>query len=191
MGLRAGVGLGEWWEVLMDANDTQSHPRDRLTLRQRAFVSHLLAGMEYTEAYCAAGYSRGNSLQVLRVKACRLKASPAVAAALKAEQKVNAEVSLVTRADLVRGLLRIIDREGADSEATSRDVIAAIAQASRMLGFDRPTEVRVSVEGSLLDRIRAARPVIELAAAEGARQAIESGAVAGEPADLDEGEGEA
>jgi phage terminase small subunit len=172
-------------------NETQSHPRNKLTLKQRAFVSHLVAGMEYTDAYVAAGYVRPSSHQVLRVKACQLKASPVVAEALRAEQKVNAEVSLVTRADLVRGLLRIIDREGADAEATSRDVIAAIAQASRMLGFDKPTEVRVSVEGSLLDRIRAARPVIELAAAEGARQALESSAVAGEAVELDESEGEA
>jgi len=166
-------------------------PRNLLTARQREFVSGLLDGKTPAEAYAAAGYSQGGCIEHLRIKAAELKRRPVVQAALEAGQAAQARVSAVTRADLVRGLLRIIDREGADSEATSRDVIAAIAQASRMLGFDKPTEVRVSVEGSLLDRIRAARPVIELAAAEGARQAIESGAGAGEPGELDEGEGEA
>ena len=154
-------------------------------------MSGLLDGKSPADAYAAAGYSQGGCIEHLRIKAAELKRRPVVQAALKEGQAAQAKVNAVTRADLVRGLLRIIDREGADAEATSRDVIAAIAQASRMLGFDKPTEVRVSVEGSLLERIRAARPVIELAAAEGARQALESGAVAGESLDLDEGEGEA
>jgi phage terminase small subunit len=164
-------------------------PRNLLTARQREFVSGLLDGKSPADAYAAAGYSQGGCIEHLRIKAAELKRRPVVQAALKEGQAAQAKVNAVTRADLVRGLLRIIDREGADAEATSRDVIAAIAQASRMLGFDKPTEVRVSVEGSLLERIRAAPTLLELAAAEGARHARESDAAAGESVDMDEGEG--
>lgn len=123
---------------------------------QEAFVHHVLLGKTQAQAYLDAGYKEPPSRQELAVKACLLAKKPLVAAAIEEGKMVQAEEALLTRKDAVRIVAGIALRKGKDKNAKSRDVIAAVAQASKMLGYDSPSKVEVKLEGSLLHRIRSA-----------------------------------
>lgn len=124
-----------------------------LTPKQRAFCDAILAGKGPSEAYRSA-YSTKASARVVSVHAQRVLKHEAVASHLKAERaKLQAE-DFLTRSEAVGILANIAKAAGKERGATRKEKIAAIAQASRILGYDSPQKVEVKLEGSLLHRIR-------------------------------------
>jgi phage terminase small subunit len=126
---------------------------DTLTPFQAAFVKSILEGNTQAQAYRLAGYAPCDPQQTA-VKASQLAALPKVRAAIDEGKARLAEEELLSRREAVAALARIAKRKGRDRNATARDVIGAVAQASKMLGYDAPTKVDVKLEGSLLHRIR-------------------------------------
>lgn len=127
---------------------------NELTPKQKAFADHLLLGKGPSEAYRLAYPDCKSSSKVVTVKASEAQRHPAVAAYLAQERaKLSAE-DYLTRAEAVAILAKIAKAAGRERGATRKEKIAAVAQASRILGYDSPQKVEVKVEGSLLHRIR-------------------------------------
>lgn len=112
----------------------------------------MLGGATMADAYTAAGYRACSNKQATSKNAVKLTRVPVVAAALAAGRAALAEEDLLSRREAVGILARIA--KGKDKRASTRDRIAATAQASKMLGYDAPSKVEVKLEGSLLHKIR-------------------------------------
>jgi len=121
-----------------------------LTPRQKAFADAILDGKQPSEAYRVAKYSTNTNRNVIAVAANRILNNSAVQAYLSAEKKKIARSQILTR----ERSLQILGNIAEAGSATKRDKIAAIAQSSRMQGYDAPQKVEMKVEGSLLFRIR-------------------------------------
>lgn len=126
-----------------------------LTAKQKAFADALLAGKGNSEAYRSA-YATKASPRLVSTAAARLARNTAVKAYLAEQRAKLSEEDLLTRKDAVAILAKIAKgKDRANGRlASHRDKVAAIAQASRMLGYDSPQKVEMKVEGSLLHRIR-------------------------------------
>ena len=105
-----------------------------LTAKQRAFADNLLLGHKQTEAYRRV-YGGTMSAKATCVEAGKLVRLPHVAAYL-AERRAKADkVCDMSREFLLEQLREII------AAARPQDRVRAIAQASRMLGYDAPHKV--------------------------------------------------
>jgi phage terminase small subunit len=118
--------------------------------RQKAFADAILAGKQPSEAYRASGYGCKSNNRVIAVRAQRVLKYPGVIEYMAAERKRLARAQILTRERSLQILANIAEA----GSATKRDKIAAIAQSSRMQGYDAPQKVEMKVEGSLLFRIR-------------------------------------
>lgn len=124
-----------------------------LTAKERVFVDEITKpGTTQADAWRVAypkqaselaGDNRGIAEEA-RVVARR----PQVAAAIEAHRKKQEARSEWTKAQAIERL-RQIANEPAPGHATH-----AIAQASKMLGWDAPLKVEAKIEGSLLHQIR-------------------------------------
>jgi hypothetical protein len=135
---------------------TEQITMQKLSHRQQAFIRHCAAGKLLADAYIAAGYAECSNRQATTVNAQKLAGTSHIAAAIAASRSVLAaavaEEDLLSRREAVGILARIA--KGSDKRASTRDRIAATAQASKMLGYDAPSKVEVKLEGSLLHKIR-------------------------------------
>jgi len=123
-----------------------------MTAKMRAFADGILSGKEPSPAYVLAYPDcRANKRTIAR-KAHKLSNHPEIMAYIAQERAKIADEQLLTRKEAVGILAKIA--KGKDRGATHRDKIAAVAQASKMLGYDVPTKVEVKLEGSLLHKIR-------------------------------------
>ena len=123
-----------------------------LTAQQRTFADAVVAGSTGSDAARAAGVS--GSVGYVADRAVKWMKHPKVKAYIAAGRAALADEELLSRKEAVAALAKIAKRRGRDRAATARDVVAAVAQAAKMLGYDAPTKVEVKVEGSLLHRIR-------------------------------------
>lgn len=128
--------------------------RRGLTARQQTFADAVCRGCNHSDAARAAGIT--GTPAVIAQKGYRMAKSPTVQAYLAANKDaliaVAAVGSALSRAVLLDALEEIITKR--ERDATARDRIAAVAQASKMLGCDAPTKVEMKMEGSLLWQIR-------------------------------------
>lgn len=124
-----------------------------LTAKERAFAQGILDGLTKTEAYRQAyPASRKWKAQMVTNEAHDTSKRPAVAAYIEEGRARLDDEHQLTRMQAVGILAKIA--KGKERGATTRDKIAAVAQASKMLGYDVPTKVEVKLEGSLLHKIR-------------------------------------
>ena len=122
-----------------------------LTAKQLAYAKGILAGKTGSDAYRSSYDSKGDN-KAIAEKACRLSKHPEIMAYIAQERaKIDGE-DLLTRKEAVAILAKIA--KGKDRGATHRDKIAAVTQASKMLGYDAPQKVEMKLEGSLLHQIR-------------------------------------
>lgn len=109
-----------------------------LTPKQRAFAENVLAGMTGSEAYRQAYRSRMTAA-ALTVEAGRTARLPHVAAYIATKREAQVKKAEATgemsREFLLSHLRKIIEA------SKPADRIRAIAQASRMLGYDAPQKV--------------------------------------------------
>lgn len=123
-----------------------------MTAREKAFADAILRGKGPSESYRVAGYAQASS-RLVSIKAQHILKRPDVKAYIEAgRNKLEAE-DMLSRKEAVGILARIAKAKG-NIKVTSRDRIAAVAQASRMLGYDAPTKVEAKLEGSILHQIR-------------------------------------
>jgi phage terminase small subunit len=127
-----------------------ARPYQDLTAQQRKFADAVIGGATGSDAARAAGVT--GAPRYIAERAAKWMANPKVKDAIAKGRAALAEEDLLTRREAVGILARIA--KGKDKRASTRDRIAALAQASRMLGYDAPTKVTMKVEGSLLHRIR-------------------------------------
>lgn len=126
-----------------------------MTDKQRRFAEAVLDGMTFADAYRHAyPVSLKWSQDMLSVEASRSAAHPKIRAYVQARQAELRAAAQLNREDLLTALGKIVKRVGKDANAQATAVVAATAQASRMLGCDAPTKIEMKVEGSLLYRIR-------------------------------------
>jgi len=123
-----------------------------MTAKQQAFANGILAGKTGSDAYRSAYGTKSSNNATIARQAHLLSNHPEIVAYIAKEQAKTADENLLTRKEAVGILAKIA--KGKDRTASSRDKIAAVAQVSRMLGYDSPTKVEVKVEGSLLHKIR-------------------------------------
>jgi phage terminase small subunit len=128
-----------------------------MTPKQLAFAKGLLRGMTGSDAYRAAYPDSKADSGVIARKAYVLSNHKEIMAYVAKEKAKLNEEEILTKRDMLQALGKIVHRRGKDARASSRDVTAAVAQASRMLGCDAPSRVEVKLEGSLLHRIRAGK----------------------------------
>jgi phage terminase small subunit len=121
-----------------------------LTPQQRAFADAVIGGATAADGARAAGVT--GTPEYVRTRGHKWMTNPKVATYVAKGRAALAEEDLLTRREAVGILARIA--KGKDKRASTRDKIAALTQASRMLGYDAPTKVTMKVEGSLLHRIR-------------------------------------
>jgi phage terminase small subunit len=109
-----------------------------LTPKQRAFAENMLAGLTGAEAYRQAYRSRMTA-SATTVEAARTAKLPHVAAYIAAKREAQTKKAEATgemsREFLLSQLRKIIEA------SKPADRIRAIAQASRMLGYDAPQKV--------------------------------------------------
>lgn len=131
-------------------------PIKGLTAKQMTFATGVINGLTGSDAARLAGCT-GNYKQVGE-RAKEWMKNPRVRAYIEAEKARIAtalrEEDILTKKEMLLALGRIVKRVGRDKAASSRDVVGAIGQASKMLGCDAPSRVEVKLEGSLLHRIR-------------------------------------
>jgi phage terminase small subunit len=127
-----------------------ARPYEDLTVQQRKFADAVISGSTGSDAARAVGVT--GSAKYVADRAAKWMANSKVKDAIAKGRAALAEEDLLTRREAVGILARIA--KGKDKRATTRDKIAALTQASRMLGYDAPTKVMMKVEGSLLHRIR-------------------------------------
>ena len=128
---------------------------EKITPKQQRFVDLILLGTTNKEAYRQAFQSKAND-NVLRVKAAELKRKPVVKAYMEAEQKKNADLVGLTRAEK-RRMLRMI---ALDPKESASDRLKAIALDNLMTGDNKP--VRFEGEVTLAAVFRALHPTTGL-----------------------------
>ncbi len=126
-----------------------------MTHKQKTFADGVLSGKTGSDAYRHAYPDSMASSKVVSVKAAQLSNHPEIRAYLAKERAKLEGEDLLTRKEAVGILAKIA--KGKDRGATHRDKIAAVTQASKMLGYDAPTKTEVKLEGSLLHQIRRGR----------------------------------
>lgn len=123
-----------------------------LTAKQLAFAKGILSGKTGSDAYRSAYATKGTNNSTIARNAHELSSHPEIIAYIAQERaKLDGE-DLLTRKEAVAILAKIA--KGKDRGASHRDKIAAVTQASKMLGYDAPTKTEVKLEGSLLHQIR-------------------------------------
>jgi phage terminase small subunit len=126
-----------------------------LTAKQLNYAKGVLAGMTSSDAFRASSSTKTlNSASIAR-QAHELSTHPEISAYIARERAKLEGEDLLTRKEAVGILAKIA--KGKDRGATHRDKIAAVTQASKMLGYDAPTKTEVKLEGSLLHQIRRGR----------------------------------
>ncbi len=116
-----------------------------MTAKQRAFADGVLSGKTGSDAYRAAYDSKGNN-RLVAEKASRLSRHPEIMAYLAQERAKTAKRAEWTRDDMLQTLREIAETKDAPKSART----GAIAQASRMLGFDAPQKIEGEVKGALV-----------------------------------------
>lgn len=140
-----------------------------LTPGQQLFVSNVMAGMSYAEAYRAAGYSPHGSAEAVGHRAGELAKRPAVQAKLAALRAKRDEAStlapLLTRQWITEGIMRLA--QSADKDATK---LAALIALGKIPGVDlfrdvpKPDDNTRSVDEidrELREALRGLNPVID------------------------------
>jgi hypothetical protein len=108
-----------------------------MTPKMQAFADALLAGKTGSDAYRLAYPDSKANPRVVSVKAARLSRHPEIMAVIAKERAKTANRAAWSREEMITTLREIA--EAKDSPKSART--GAIAQASRMLGFDAPQKV--------------------------------------------------
>lgn len=108
-----------------------------MTTKQRAFADAVLGGMTGSDAYRAAYPDSKANPRVVSVKAVRLSNHPKISAYIAQERAKRAKRAAWTRDEMIQTLREIAETKDAPKAART----GAIAQASRMLGYDAPQKV--------------------------------------------------
>ncbi len=116
---------------------------DGLTDQERSFVEHFGMGMTQGQAAKAAGYA------VPAQSATKLMQLPRVVTAIEAMRARNAEISDVSRRDVIDGL-----KEAIDMGRTLQDPVAMIAgwrEVAKVCGHYEPVmkKIEISVNGQI------------------------------------------
>jgi phage terminase small subunit len=107
-----------------------------MTARQKAFADAILAGIGPSEAYRRAGYKVG-SPKVVSVKAQETLRQKVVKAYLAERRDKQEKRNEWTREQMLKTLREIAEDHSSPKAART----GAIAQASKMLGWDAPAKV--------------------------------------------------
>jgi len=107
-----------------------------MTAKQLAFAGHILAGKTGSDAYRLA-YDTNAKASVIAVNASKVLNHPLVVAYLAKERAKTANRAAWSREEMITTLREIA--EAGDTPRAART--GAIAQASRMLGFDAPQKI--------------------------------------------------
>ena len=123
-----------------------------LTAKESRFVEEICLGKSQADAFRAAyggtaAVHRGDNLGIAE-QARRVIRRPHIADAIAARRTKTERRVEWTKAQALERLKQAADQKHHPV------AIAAIAQASKMLGWDAPQKVEVKVEGSLLWQIR-------------------------------------
>lgn len=109
-----------------------------LTAKQLAFCKGILSGKNGSDAYRAAYPDCKANNAIIAIKAFQLAENPAIEAYISAKREKLEKKFEWTREEMLQTLKNIVQ----DADAAS-DKTKAIAQASKMLGFDAPTKAEV------------------------------------------------
>jgi phage terminase small subunit len=115
-----------------------------MTAKQLKFAHGILSGKTGSDAYRLAYGARSNS-KAMAERSCRLSKHPEVMAYIAQERAKTAAAFAWTREEMLETLKDIADKAEAPVDKTR-----AIAQASKMLGFDAP--VKTETTGGLTIR---------------------------------------
>ena len=115
-----------------------------MTHKQKTFADAILAGSTGRDAYRSAYNSKGNN-KAIAEESCRLSGHPEIKTYIAQEQAKAQAKGAWTREEMLETLKEIATQSILGSDRTR-----AIAQASKMLGFDAPNKVEQT--GSLLIR---------------------------------------
>ncbi len=118
-----------------------------LNQRQLLACENLLSGMSQAEAYRQAGYKSSQPEK----EASALFAKPEISRYLREKREKLAEAGDFTRAEAIQVLKQVAQT---DESGSAR--VSAVAQASKMLGWNEPEKVDVGFSGiaELLGRLR-------------------------------------
>lgn len=120
-------------------------PPRKLTQRQLNFCQYIVDGLPQYEAYIKAGYSDGKQA---RTNSSRLMSKDGVQRTVsQLRSKIDAP-RLLTRELIRQKRAEIALGKG----STSKDVLAAMRDDSKMMGWDAPQVVEI--RGSLIDQLR-------------------------------------
>lgn len=120
-----------------------------MTAKQLAFAQAILRGMTGSDAYRIAYSPKTVNNESIARLAHRLSTHPEIMAYIAAERAKTAAKAQWTREEMLETLKDIATNAEAPVDKTR-----AIAQASKMLGFDAPTEVKMTMQGAWLERLR-------------------------------------
>lgn len=115
-----------------------------MTAKQRAFADGVLSGKTGSDAYRAA-YDTNAKASVIAVNASKVLNHPDVVAYLAQERAKTAKRAAWTREEMIETLKDIAMNAEAPVDKTR-----AIAQASKMLGFDAPQKIEGELTGALV-----------------------------------------
>lgn len=116
-----------------------------MTAKMQAFADALLSGKEPSPAYIASYPDcRANKGTIAR-KAHKLSRHPEIVAYLAQERAKTAKRAAWTREEMLETLKDIAKNAEAPVDKTR-----AIAQASKMLGFDAPQKIEGELTGALV-----------------------------------------
>lgn len=117
-----------------------------MTAKQRAYAHGILDGLTGSDAYRRANPdSRANSRTIAH-KAHKLSNHPEIMAYIAQERAKTAKRAAWTREEMLQTLREIAETKEAPKSART----GAIAQASKMLGFDAPQKIEGEVKGALV-----------------------------------------
>lgn len=114
-----------------------------LTAKQTQFARGILSGMTGSDAYRNAYDSKGDNTAIAN-KAYILSNNPEIVAYLAQERAKTASKAQWTREEMLETLKDIATNAEAPVDKTR-----AIAQASKMLGFDAPAKVELGMSDPL------------------------------------------
>ena len=114
-----------------------------MTHKQRAFAQAILQGKTATDAYLLAYDSTGHNRATAKGKGYQLSNHPEIMAYIAQERAKTAKAFQWTREEMLETLKDIA------LKAKPTDRTRAIAQASKMMGFDAPQKIEGEISGGL------------------------------------------